>query len=331
MAYSETVSSTTFNTQTLIETAFQRCKLSAEKITPEMQNIALNALYLLLSELANVPKAPSWCIEKVLLPMELNNQIVELPVGTVEVMNLNYRTIQFVTGTVTTPTGYYVIEFDSSTLVSTVGAVWNPSSGDNLTIQVSDDGSSWTTVQTIYGDTTKNKTVTSWVDITGAIPHTYLRVVVPSGVISLTEVLTGNTPSEIPLGVQNRDQYVNQNNQIFAGRPTIYWFQRDLPLPVVNIWPAPNEAATIAQLVLWRHRHIMDVGTLRQSVEVPQRWLNAIVLNLACELALSVPEIDLAIEALLAPKAAIALQKAWDGDNDGSAIQIQPGIAPYTR
>jgi hypothetical protein len=29
-------------------------------------------------------------------------------------------------------------------------------------------------------------------------------------------------------------------------------------------------------------------------------------------------------------KAAISLQRAWDGDNDGSPIQINPGIRAYT-
>jgi hypothetical protein len=33
---------------------------------------------------------------------------------------------------------------------------------------------------------------------------------------------------------------------------------------------------------------------------------------------------------MLEAKAAQSVQRAWDGDNDGSPIQINPGIGAYT-
>jgi hypothetical protein len=143
-------------------------------------------------------------------------------------------------------------------------------------------------------------------------------------------ITLGNLPQEIPLGQLNRDSYVNQSNKVFSGRPSSYYFQRDLPEPIVNIWPAPFAASEQAQLVLWRHRQIMDTENLQQEVEVPQRWLEAIIDGLAARVAAETPQVDPQIMAVREQKAAMSVQRAWDGDNDGSPIQINPGIGVYT-
>jgi len=67
MAVSGTISTTTFNTNKVIDHSFRRCRLNAQAITSEMQSYALDALYLFLSELASV-KTPSWCVEKQIYP-----------------------------------------------------------------------------------------------------------------------------------------------------------------------------------------------------------------------------------------------------------------------
>jgi len=326
MATSGTISATTFNTLKVVDSAFRRCRIASQDIAPEMQNNAIDALYLLLSELAN-EKTPSWCIEKIILPMYSNTQIVALPTGTVSVLNLNYRTTQEVTGTITTSATSYSTEFSDATTVSTVGVQWT-SDSQNLVVECSDDGTTWVQVGVI--EVTAQSGVKTWVDIEGAQSYLHIRIT-SSLTLNVEDVYFGNSPQEIPLGILNRDQYVNQNNKIFPSRPNTYWFQRDLPVPVVNLWPAPNLAATSAQLVCWRHRHIMDVGTLRQEIEVPQRWLDAIINSLASKIGQESPRVDLALLPMLESKAATSVMKAWAGDNDGSPTIYQPNIAPYTR
>jgi hypothetical protein len=138
-------------------------------------------------------------------------------------------------------------------------------------------------------------------------------------------------PQEIPLGSLNRDTYVAQSNKIFAGRPANYWMKRDRLRPELYLWPAPNTTAESAQLVVWRHRHIMDVGKLTQEIEVPQRWMEAITAQLAFKIALQTPMVDAGMIPKLQALAQAAQQVAWDGDNDGSPTFIQPWIAPYTK
>ena len=79
MAVSGTISTTTFDTRRIIDHAFRRCKITAQRITAEMQDIATDLLYLLLSEMASV-RTPSWCIEKLILPFyEGQGLIIFLP------------------------------------------------------------------------------------------------------------------------------------------------------------------------------------------------------------------------------------------------------------
>lgn len=325
MAYSGSISGTSFNANKVVDHAFRRCRLPAQGITSEMQQYALESLYLLLSELASI-KTPSWCIEKIILPFYENQPVVTLPVGTVEILNANYRTIQPVTGTSVTLADRYTVSFATSTVVDTIGVKWSDTAVP-LTFQASANGSVWVTVGTSSATATAGEI--TWTDISGALAYPYFRITAADP-ISFTAITLGNMPQEIPFGVLNRDTYINQSNKVFPGRPNSFWFQRDLPVPVVNLWPAPNLAAEVAQLVIWRHRHIMDTANLRQDIEVPQRWLDAITNGLAFKMACETPEVDAALSPLLEQRWVASRQVAYDGDNDGSPTFIQPAIGCYT-
>lgn len=327
MSYSGTVSETSFNANKVVDHAFRRCRLPAQSITSEMQAYALESLYAFLSELANT-KTPSWCIEKVLLPMYENQAVVTLPLGTVEVLNLNYRVLQILTGATSITSTSYTVNFTTATVVDTVGIKWLGVAVP-FTCSVSIDGVVW--VDVLMADPVATAGEITWYDISGAIAYQYFRITADSGNLDFELIELGNLPQEIPLGQLNRDGYVNQSNKVFPGRPSNYYFQRDLPRPVVNIWPAPFAAAEQAQLVLWRHRQIMDTDSLTSDIEVPQRWLEAIINGLAARMAAETPQVDINLIPALEQRAIVSIQKAWDGDNDGSPIQINPGIGCYTK
>jgi hypothetical protein len=326
MAFSGNISGTTFNALKVVDHAFRRCRIPAQAITGEMQIYALDLLHLMLSEMANV-KTPSWCIDKVVLPFYENQPLIPLPRGTVEVLNANYRIIQPLTGAVTSSATEYKVSFSSQSNVDTVGIKWSAAAVP-FVLQVSTNGSLWITVGA--SSATANAGEITWTDVSGALAYPYFRIY-STGVLSIASVTLGNMPQEIPFGVLNRDTYVAQSNKVFPGRPNSYWFQRDLPNPVMNVWPAPYLGAEQAQLVVWRHRHIMDTENLRQEVEVPQRWLEAIVAGLAARCAAETPSVDINLIPMLEQKYAMARQAAWDGDNDGSPTFIQPSIGMYTR
>lgn len=326
MAFSGSVGLETTSAMLVVEHAFRRCRLPAQAITAEMQTYALQSLRFLLDELGN-RRTPSWCIEQVLLPMYLNQPLVTLPAGTVEVLNLSYRTLQLLSGTALSAATSRTVAFSDPTTVSSVGVKWS-GAATALTFATSADGVAWTTVGTATPTATAGEI--TWFDIPAAQPAEWFRVT-GAGTLNYSSITLGNLPQDIPLGQLNRDTYVNQSNKIFASRPNSYYFQRNVARPVVYLWPAPNAAAEQAVLVLWRHRQIMDIENLRQEVEVPRRWLDAIIDKLAARVAAETPSVDAGLIPTLEQRAANSLQAAWDGDTDGSPIQINPGIAAYTR
>lgn len=326
MAYSGVISGGTFNALRVVDHAFRRCRLPAQAITAEMHSYARESLHLFLSSLAN-PKPPSWCIQKQVYPLYEGAGRVPLDVGTVEVLNANLRVLQPVSGATATTANSYMVDFTDPTMVSTVGIKWS-GAGVATSLQTSTDGVSWTTLKVTEAGAADGEW--EWWDLSPAVARQYFRIVSTSP-LSVSEVYLGNTPQEIPMGVLNRDTYAAQSNKVFQGRPLTYWFQRDLAQPVLNLWPVPNIAAEHYQIVVWRHRHVMDTQNLQQEVEVPQRWLEALVNGLAARMAAETPSVDVNLIPLLEQRAAQSLQAAWDGDNDGSPTFIQPSIGMYTK
>jgi hypothetical protein len=75
----------------------------------------------------------------------------------------------------------------------------------------------------------------------------------------------------------------------------------------------------------------MDVGTMTQELEVPQRWYEAIVSMLAAKLALEIAEVDPSMIPLLDQKANTALYTAQAEERDNSPMMMAPNISQYTR
>ena len=328
MAYSNTVSQTVFNTRKVIENSIRRCKMPAESITAEYVDIANDQLYLLLADLANMG-APLWCIEKQILPLYDGEGYITLDTKVVDILNSNLRQLQSVTGTNTTTSTTRTIAFSGDTFVTTVGVRWTAASVP-IALERSVDNIVWTTIQTetpvaIAGEWT-------WYDLDSSIATPYFRVRATSGTLSFSEIYTGNTPTEIPLARMNRDDYTNLPNKSFqSNRPLQFWYDRLIPNPVMRLWPVPNSGAITSQIVLWVQRYIMDVGTMTQQVEVPQRWYEAIVSMLAAKMALEIMEVDAGLISLLDAKAERALYVAQAEERDNSPMMMAPNIAVYTR
>lgn len=352
MATSGTISTTTFNTRKVIDRAFGRCKLKPELITAEKIEIAYDNLYTGLSNLAN-RGVQLWCIEKLIIPLYQGVEAIELPLGTIDVLNGNVRTLDRLTGTDTSsdggtvangfdddfatkvtqtaPNGNIQTIFSSDTQVTSIGILPGTTATWTLTIERSeDDGATWTTVYAPgSADYTDNEWV--WYDLDGSIATTYWRLRVSGGgTLSLRELYWGNNPNEIPLGRLNQDSYTALPNKTFQGKPLQYWFDRQLNQPIMHIWPVTNEGFRYAQFTIWRHRYIQDVGTMAQEVEVPQRWYRAIVAQLAADIASELPEVNDAREGLLFSAASVAWTEAQNEERDNSPLMITPSISGYT-
>jgi hypothetical protein len=328
MAFSNTVSQTNFNTRRVIDNAIRRCKLTAQQITAEHIDIANDQLYLFLSDLAN-QGAPLWCIEKQIYPLYDGVGDITMTDGTVDILNSNFRWLQEVSGINIDTSTSRTVSFTTDIFVANVGILWSAAAVP-IVLERSDDGIIWDEIQT--ETPTASAGEWTWYDLDSSVAARYFRVRATSGTLGFSQIYLANTPTEIPLARMNRDDYTNLPNKAFqSNRPLQYWFDRQVNNPIMHMWPVPNLAATVCQIVVWRQRYIMDVGTMTQDVEVPQRWLEAIVSGLAAKMALELVEVDVSLIPLLDQKAAIALNIAQMEERDNSPMMIAPNISPYTR
>lgn len=328
MAVSGTVSTTVFNTRKVIDHAYRRCRVPPEGISSEQISFALDSLYLVLSMLAN-RGLQLWCIEKYIMPLYQAQGLIEMPNGIVDILNTNLRTLQEVSGTSTTTSTTYSTVFTTDTQVTNVGVYWNGLS-TSYVFETSQDGATWTTVATI-DNPVATAGQTTWTDIEGSLATLYFRVRATSGTLNQSQVFLGNTPTEIPMARLNRDDYVNLPNKAFQGRPLQFWVNRQLNNPILYLWPVPSDQFVTAQVIVWIKRYIMDVGTMTQEIEVPQRWYDSIVYTLAARIAEETPTVDPQMIAILDQKAQRALLEAENEERDDSPIYLTPNIAVYTR
>lgn len=330
MAVSGTVSTTVFNTRKVVDHAYRRCRIPPEGISSEQISFALDTLYLILSMLAN-RGLQLWCIERYLMPLYQAQGLITMPNGVVDILNTNLRTIGVVnenTNNTVTSTTYTTI-FPTVTQVTTIGIEWSGAS-TGYALETSNDGTTWTTLAT---ESNPNVTagVVTWVDVQGSLATSYFRVRATSGNLNQAQVVLANTPNEIPMARLNRDDYVNLPNKAFQGRPLQFWCDRQLNNPVLNLWPVPSAQFVTAQVVVWVKRYIMDVGTMTQEIEIPQRWYDAIVYLLSSRVAEETASVDPQMISILDQKAQRALLEAENEERDDSPIYMTPNIAVYTR
>ena len=328
MAFSNTVSQTVFNTRRVIDNAIRRCKLTAQQITAEHIDVANDQLYLFLSDLAN-QGAPLWCIEKQIYPLYDGVGDITMLDGTVDILNSNFRWLQQVTGINVDTSTAREVDFTTDVFVSNVGIYWTAAAVP-IALERSDDNVTWVTIQTETPTATAGEW--TWFDLDSSVASRFFRVRATSGTLSFSQIYLANTPTEIPLARMNRDDYTNLPNKAFqSNRPLQFWFDRQVNNPIMHMWPVPNDAATVCQIVVWRQRYIMDVGSMTQDIEVPQRWLEAIVAGLAAKMALELVEVDVNLIPILDQKAASTLYIAQMEERDNSPMMIAPNISPYTR
>ena len=128
MATSGTVSTTVFETRKIIDHAFRRCKMVPQEVTSEHIETALDLLYLWTSTLVN-RGIKLWNVERILIPLYEQQFSYPMPVGTVDVLDLNLRVNERITGTTQSATeGVAENAFDGDlttacTQTSTLGTI----------------------------------------------------------------------------------------------------------------------------------------------------------------------------------------------------------------
>ena len=100
----------------------------------------------------------------------------------------------------------------------------------------------------------------------------------------------GNSATQADLTITriSVSTYATIPNKLQQARPIQVWVERLQDTPRITVWPVPDNSATYT-FVYWRLRRIDDAGGGVNTMDVPFRFLNAMVAGLAYYLALKVP------------------------------------------
>lgn len=335
----QAVSVVSWDTRTVIDRSYGALGLRPQQITTEMIQIAQDLLALGLADLINVA-APLWTVEKILAPMVAGQEQLILPVGTSDINRSFHRTINNVTPPVfTSTTAAYTFDFGVVNGVSNPVQVYNWSitwAGVSVpvTFQTSPDNATWTNVGTSrYVDVGVTGVV--WYDMAVVQPSRYWRViptvVVPPNTLSITVANVYNTPSDLEMYRLNKDDYWNMTNKAYQGRPLQYKVNRFVSSVTMDLWPVPDATAAMGVFFIHRERHIMDVGTLQQTLEVPTRWYYTVVFMLADALSFATPESDPARCADVRQRYNEMKVTTWTSERDRAPIKFNTNISQYTR
>lgn len=336
MATSGTVGQTAIDVTNIIEHAYRRCGKLASTISSELQLSARENLFFLLSDLANRGLS-LWCIEKQVLGVTASQITFPLRVGTVDVLTALYRTKTDLTGDITTGSGWQGLDLGSGldAAVYNASISFSVATTATLVLESSSDAVTWAQQAAFPFATAQAAGTWLSVDAENAQAARYWRVRDTSGTLPAVTTLTfSNAPYEVPMAKLSNDEYASLPSKTTtapAGSKSLqYWFDKGVA-PKIWVWPA-SEAST-DQIVVWGQRHIQDVGALTNTLDIPQRWMESIILLLACRCAVELPAGELPEGRLqyLEGKSAEHLAQAEDGESDGAPIRLAPNIAGYTR
>jgi hypothetical protein len=352
MSTSGTVGQTVVTVQNLIDSGARRAGKLAEELTNEQVAAAKQSLYYLLSSLANWG-VNYWCINKVIVGLIPDQNFYYLPVGTVDVLNANYRTLTNVTTgqysssgntaaafngvgneicQLTTNTGYIGINNGSGNpvMITTIGILPAVTGSVTIELQYSEDNSTWVALES-PGAVTWTSGTWIYYDLPTTATQPYWRIKQSAGInMGFYQVVFGTNPMSINMARMNRDDYSSLPNRSFeALRPLQYWFNRTIPQPNMELWPVPNSIGP--QLELWLNRYIQDVGDLSGEIEIPQYMYLAIQWGLAHQMASELPQVDPSRIGYCEQQYEKHLIMAQNENRDKSPVYYAPNISYYTK
>ena len=166
-----------------------------------------------------------------------------------------------------------------------------------------------------------NKGLNLWTITTGSYTVTEgtgLKVLIP-GMADILEVYIRRDGDDYTLTRIGRDEYANLPDKSQEGRPSTYWFDRQLT-PELNVWPAPENSTDVVYYTYVRR--IEDAGALSNDVDAPWRFYPAMVAGLAYYVAIKKAPDRL---VYLKPLYDEALKDAVEEDEDRVSWFIVPG------
>ena len=104
----------------------------------------------------------------------------------------------------------------------------------------------------------------------------------PDDTVDVQDVMCGDVNLEIPMNAYGQGEYQRLPIKNMRGRPVIYFSDRNVGPVILRIWPVPDRAYTLSY---YKIRRIQDVGDYTNTLDVPVKYLPAIISGLTWSLA----------------------------------------------
>jgi hypothetical protein len=136
----------------------------------------------------------------------------------------------------------------------------------------------------------------------------------------LLDVVVRRSGTDFELSRMSRSEYLNTPNKTTQGRPSQFYYNRQVS-PEVTLWPTPENSTDT--LVYYYVQRIEDVDALVNTTDAPFRFLPCMVAGLAYYIAMKkAPERVQLLKVVYEEE----FQRAADEDEDRVALKLQPSV-----
>lgn len=177
-----------------------------------------------------------------------------------------------------------------------------------------------------------NRGINMWTLKQGLIPVTAgsTTVALPGDTIDVLDAAwrtgDGAAQRDVSLTRLGGSMWAQVTNKNEAGSPTQFYVHRVVP-PLLRLWPVPSEDGTF---VSWGLRAMEDAGRYSNTMDVPPRFLPALVTGLAYFMAIKTPS-AISRVSMLQGEYERQYTLAAEEDRDRSSLFLTPDLSGYNR
>ena len=143
-------------------------------------------------------------------------------------------------------------------------------------------------------------------------------------VVDLLDVVVRRNNTDYEVQRISRGEYTTLPNKTTQGRPSQYWFNRQID-PVINLWSVPENSTDV--LIYYYVERIEDAGVYTNTSDLPFRFFPCMVAGLAYYLAMKrAPDRIQMLKTVYEEE----FQRAADEDQGRTPLKLQPSLS-YLR
>jgi len=140
-----------------------------------------------------------------------------------------------------------------------------------------------------------------------------------ASVVDVLELVLRRDGTDYEIERISRGEYATLPNKTTQGRPSQYWFNKQIQ-PVINLWAVPENSTD--QIIYYYVDRIEDADTLVNTTDMPFRFYPCMVAGLAYYISMKrAPERMQLLKAVYEEE----FQRAADEDGDRVPLTLQPG------